>query len=99
MSLISIRLPEDLDAQLSREAETSKRPKSELAREAIVEYLTRRERERFLVAIARAARAGGENPLDIAEEALPLDNEALAIAEARTVQDNRPRYRTRRSKR
>lgn len=99
MSLISIRLPEDLDAELTRAAEASRRPKSELAREAIVEYLARRERERFLGAIARAARGEGENGLALAEEALPLDNEALELAERRQVQEPRPRYRTARSKR
>jgi predicted transcriptional regulator len=102
MSLISIRLPEDLDAELTRAAEASQRPKSELAREAIVEYLARRERERFLGAIARAARAtraDGEDPLAVAEESLPLDNEALALAEQRRVQEKRARYRAPRSKR
>jgi predicted transcriptional regulator len=102
MSLISIRLPEELDAQLNREAETSRRPKSEVARQAIVEYLARRERERFLGAIARAARAAraeGEDPLAIAEEALPLDNEALALAEQPRVQEKRVRYRAPRSQR
>lgn len=102
MSLISIRLPEDLDAQLSREAAASQRPKSDVARQAIAEYLARRERERFLGEIARAARAaraGGDDPLVIAEEALPLDNEALALAEPPRVQDKPVRYRTQRSKR
>ncbi|GIK35053.1 MAG: hypothetical protein BroJett010_16120 [Gammaproteobacteria bacterium] len=102
MSLISIRLPEELDAQLNREAETSQRPKSEVARQAIVEYLARRERDRFLGAIARAARAArseGEDPLAIAEEALPLDNEALALAEQPRAREKRARYRTPRSPR
>lgn len=102
MQIISIRLPEDLDAELTRAAADSRRPKSELAREAIVEYLTRRERERYLVAIARAARSArseGEDPLAVAEEALPLDNEALALAEQPRVQEKRARYRTPRSRR
>lgn len=99
MPLISIRLPEDLDAELSREAQARQRPKSELAREAIVEYLARRERERFLGAIARAARAEGDDGIALAEEALPFGNEALDLAEGKQVREPRSRYRTRRSKR
>lgn len=99
MSLISIRLPDDVEAGLAREAERSHRARSEVARDAIVEYLARRERERFLDAIARAARAPGENAVAAAEDALALDNEALAMSEARGVQDKRGRYRTRRKKR
>lgn len=101
MSLISIRLPDDLDAQLSREAEKSQRPKSELAREAIAQFLDRRERERFLGAIARAAqaaRAEAEDPLAIAAEALPLDNEALLLGEGTQVQERPARYRAARRK-
>lgn len=99
MSLISIRLPEDLDAELTRAAEASRRPKSALAREAIVEYLARRERERFLGAIARAARAEGDDGPVLAEEALPLDNEALDLAEDLQAQERRVRYRARRNTR
>lgn len=99
MPLISIRLPEALDAELTREAEARQRPKSELAREAIVEYLARRERERFLGAIARAARADGEDGIALAEESLRLDNEALDLGEGKRVQEPRTRYRTPRSKR
>jgi len=100
MPLISIRLPDDLDAQLSREAQKRQRPKSEIARDAIVEYLSRRERERFLVAIAKAAREkAGEHAIEIAEEALPLDNEALDLAETRAIQESRPSYRRGRRKR
>jgi predicted DNA-binding protein len=81
MPHISIRLSERPDAKLSREAERTRRPKAELAREAIAEYLARRERARFLGQIARAARAPGEDPITLAEEALPLDNDALALLE------------------
>jgi predicted transcriptional regulator len=57
MSLVSIRLPDDVEARLAHEAERAQRPKSEIARDAIVDYLERVERERFLAEIARAARA------------------------------------------
>ena len=87
MSLVSIRLPDEIEAKLASEAERAGRPRSEIAREAIVEYLDRLERSRFLGAIARAARAGDSTEaLAIADEALRFDNEALAIAEAGGVQ-------------
>lgn len=47
-----------------------------------MEYLAGRGRERFLAAIARAARTPGENAVAIAEEGLSLDNEPLEKAEA-----------------
>jgi predicted transcriptional regulator len=92
MSLISIRLPDGLEAQLAREAERAQRPRSELVREAIAEYLARQERERFRREIARAAAAPGEDAVAVAEEALPLDNEALALV-ARAIREPAPRYR------
>lgn len=99
MSLISIRLPEDLDTELTREAQARQRPKSELAREAIAEYLARHERQRFLGAIAKAARVAGGDTVTLAEDALPFDNEALDLAEAQQVREPRTRYRARRNKR
>lgn len=81
MSLLSIRLPEALDERLAREATATKRAKSEIAREAIAQYLQRHDRGRFLGAIARAARAKGESAIALSEEALPLDNEAWRLTE------------------
>jgi predicted DNA-binding protein len=99
MSLISIRLPEDVETRLAGEAERVRRPKSEIAREAIVDYLERMERERFLSEIARAARSrGDEEVLAAAEEALSLDNEALAIVEGAGVREPSARYRKRKTK-
>jgi predicted transcriptional regulator len=103
MSLVSIRLPNDVEARLTREAERTQRPKSEIARDAIVDYLQRTERDRFLTEIARAARdRDGADTLATAEEALPLDNESLAIGEG--VREPSTKYgaakkkRTRRTK-
>jgi predicted transcriptional regulator len=98
MSLVSIRLPDDLEKLLTREAARTQRPKSEIARDAIVDYLERMERERFLGEIARAARERGHpEALAIAAEALTTDNEALAASE-HAVQEPRPPYRTRKRK-
>lgn len=99
MSLVSIRLPDEVENRLAQEAERARRPKSEIAREAIVEYLKRLERDRFLGEIARASRSReDEEALEFAEEALSLDNEALAIAESRGVQETRAIYRKRKAK-
>jgi predicted transcriptional regulator len=93
MSLLSIRLPAALDERLAREAASNNRAKSDIARDAIDEYLRRHERGRFLSAIARAARTKGESATTIAEEALPLDNEAWTIVEGLPVREAPPRYR------
>ena len=64
-------------------------PRSEIARTAIEELLNRRERERYLAAFVAEARAtyGDAKIRDesraLADEALPLDNEALEAADTR----------------
>lgn len=98
MARLSIRLPEVVDSKLGRAAKAGNRPKAAVAREAIVEYLARRERERFLGAIARAARAQGNNGAGFAEEALPIDNEALELAEGRRARERPTRDRRSRSR-
>ena len=98
MSLISLRLPDDLEAKLNREAASSKRGKSEIARAALSEYLAKQERERFIEDYIRAALSRDPaEQIAIAEEALPLDNEALEIAEGvgsgkRMAREPRPTY-------
>ena len=83
MSLISLRLPDGLDALLNQEAKASKRAKSEIARTAIADYLKQQERERFMAAYVRSAHARDPaEALAMAEEFLPLENEALALAES-----------------
>lgn len=57
MSNISIRLPDDLEARLDREARLAGKKRSELAREAIISYLRRRERARLIGEMAQEARA------------------------------------------
>ncbi len=77
------------------------RPKSEIARDAIADYLLRQERNRFLAEIARAARARGDaETLDLADEALPMDNEALDQAEGLGgVHEPRAKYKARKKRR
>lgn len=86
MGMLTLRLDDELDAQLTREAERERKTRSELLREALAVFLSQRERQRFLDEIARAARElQTAEALAVAEEALPLDNEALRAAEPRAA--------------
>lgn len=67
MAAISVRLPDELESQLTYEAELEGKPRSEVAREAIAEYLARREKERFMAEIVAAAKALAADPAATAE--------------------------------
>lgn len=101
----SLRLPEDLESRLDEEARREGVARSEVARTAIAEFLERRERQRYLSAFVSEARAAYADPrirkeaLALAEEALPLDNEGLRIAESRTPYRAGSPARPRRKKR
>ena len=96
MPALSLRLPEDLDKRLEIESRLEQQPRSEVVRIAIIDYLARRERERFmaeLVAEARTAYADESirrEVLEISEEGMTTSNEALDIAEGRTPGDPWP---------
>jgi hypothetical protein len=89
MPALSLRLPEELDRRLGDEARLEELPRSEVVRIAIIDYLARRERERFmaeLVAEAQTAysdEAIRRTALELAEEGMSASNEALEIAEGR----------------
>lgn len=84
MGMHSVRLPDDLDRQLAEEARLSHRKRAEIIREAVVLYLRQREKERLIAAMLEEARQLDQSEeVAIAEEALPLDNEALDLAEGR----------------
>jgi len=82
MTILSMRLDEDLERQLAIEAERARKSRSEVVREALATYLRDREQRRFQDEIVRAVRSidPGEARA-MAEEALPLDNEALELGE------------------
>ena len=85
MSSLSLRLPAELDAMLVRESRRKGVKKSALAKEAIEAYLIAAKRNHFLSDIARAARfVNLSESREALEESLPLDNEALRIAERGT---------------
>ena len=82
MTMLSIRLTQRLEALLSEESRLAKQPKSLIARAALEQFLTERRRERFLARMTRAAKAiDPDHAATVAEEALPFDNEALALTE------------------
>lgn len=76
MSNISVRLPPDIERGLEEEARRTERNRSDLVREAVGEYLTRKQRERLINEMKVAARALYSNPgaveegIEIAEEGL-----------------------------
>ena len=67
MSIMRLRLPDDLAEKLTHEAQLAKRPPSKLARDAIGYYLDRLQRERFLASMESAARALAADPESRAE--------------------------------
>jgi predicted transcriptional regulator len=73
MTTISLRLPDDLEANLKAEAQLEGKSQSEIARLAISEYLARREKDRFMAEMVAAGRALAADPQARAE--------ARAIAE------------------
>lgn len=89
MPALSLRLPEDLDHRLEEEANREGLPRSEVARNAISDYLTRREKERFMAELVAEARiaytdeAIRREAVELAEGFVETDNEALDAAEGR----------------
>lgn len=78
VSNISVRLPPDIERGLAEEASRTERNRSELVREAVGEYLVRKERERLINEMRTAARALYSNPEAIAEaHAIVNDFEAV----------------------
>ena len=87
MPALSLRLPEELDHRLEEEAHREGVPRSEVARQAISDYLVRRERERFMNELVAEARAGYANEairgeaLALAADGMVTSDEALDRAE------------------
>jgi metal-responsive CopG/Arc/MetJ family transcriptional regulator len=105
MAAFSLRLPDDLESRLDDEAQREGVARSEIARAAIAEFLARKERQRTIAAFVAEARVAYANPkirkdaLVLAEEALPLDNEGLRVAESRGHYGGSPVTGRRRRKR
>lgn len=73
MPTFSLRLPDDVEANLKAEAQLEGKSQSEIARLAITEYLARRQRERFMAEMVAEVRTAYADP--------EIRREALAIAE------------------
>ena len=56
MSNLSVRLPPEVTGELDREAELSGKSRSDLVREAVGEYVTRKQRERLVSELAEEMR-------------------------------------------
>ncbi len=78
MTTVSLRIPDELDEKLNREARRENRSRSELLREALGEYLERREKERFVSELVAEARAGYGDP-DVAGDARTIANDFLEL--------------------
>ncbi|WP_297461829.1 ribbon-helix-helix protein, CopG family [Ferrovum sp.] len=93
MATLALLLPNDLDRKLIALAAQTHRNRSELVRTALEKFLRELERKQLmdtLVAEAKAAYADEavcQHAREIAEEFLPLDNEALDSAEGRKPGD------------
>ena len=83
MSTLSIRISSDLDARLSEESRRASQPKSLIVGAALERFLAERHRERLLARLSAAAAATELDSASFAAEALPFDNESLALTEGR----------------
>ena len=96
MGTLTLRLSEKLDARLTVLAAQTHQNRSELVRTALENFLRDQERKQFmdtLVSEAKAAYADESfrrEAREIAEDFLPLDNEALDKAEGRKPGDPEP---------
>lgn len=96
MAILNLRLPDSLDRKLTALAAQTHQNRSDLARAALEKYLRDQERERLMAEMEAAFRILATNPearaesIAIAEEFLPLENEALDIAEGLKPGDPEP---------
>ena len=88
MTILSIRLPERLDVSLMEESRLANQPKSLIVRRALEQFLANQRHDRRLARLTQAAAALDANAaIELAEEALPLDNESLFMAEGSGAAD------------
>lgn len=96
MGTLNLRLPDNLDRQLTALAAQTHQNRSALARVALEKFLREHEREQLLTGMVEAARFLATNAearaesMAIAEEFAFADSEALDIAEGRKPGDPEP---------
>lgn len=87
MATFSIRLPDELEQHLDEEARRADRKRADVVREAITEYLARKERERFMAELVEEVDRAYADPeihrdaLTIAEEAADDGLDAIIVEE------------------
>jgi predicted transcriptional regulator len=91
MVAISVRLPDEIESRLSREAQLGQRTRSEIVRDAIEQYLKRREHERFMETLVEQARAA-YRITDVRRESRELLDEAEQDAGSAPDEDDTERW-------
>ena len=87
MSALSLRLPDEFDTRLEEEARLAGKTRSEIARQAIAEFLDRREKERFMAEMVAAAQALAADPaarreaLEMADDLVDEGLDAIIASE------------------
>lgn len=78
MAGLNLRLPNDLLKRLEQEAQRSNRPRSQIARRALAEWLKARENERYREAMIRAAEQIYSDP-ELTGEARQIQEDFDAV--------------------
>lgn len=96
MGTLNLRLPDNLDRQLTALAAQTHQNRSALARMALEKFLREQEQKHFMDAMVEAAKFLATDPearaesKAIAEDFAFADNEALDLAEGRKPGDSEP---------
>ena len=85
MGSITIRLDEALEKMLEQELQSGDKSRSDLVRQVLQDYLKRRKHDRLIQAMVQEMKSlppeARQEEVDIAEEFLPAENEALELGE------------------
>lgn len=82
MTILRIRLPKRLEVSLMEESRLANQPKALIVCRALEQFLANQRRDRRLARLTLVAATLDSNAaIELAEEALPLDNESLCMAE------------------
>jgi len=98
MGALSLRLPDDLDHALTSEAEMENKPRSAVVRIALVEYLQRMEKERFMQSMVAAASALAKDStairesLEIVEATVGDTQKAIQVMEGASCGDDAEKW-------
>lgn len=76
MTNISVRLPPEIERNLEEEARLTKRNRSDVVREAVGEYLTRKHKERIIEEMKQAARVLNSDP-DAVQQGIQIAEEGV----------------------